>query len=286
MGVRMSKPILRWAGGKTGLLPEILSYLPKSIAHYSEPFLGGGAVFFALMADRRLGHARLNDANVDLVAFYNVMSGPIDDFVAMTDYVDDYRSASSTDDTYRGVRTNFNLPAVLHKPLRAAEFLFLNKNCFNGLYRVNQKGEYNVPWGKFKEIKLPSNEELMSLRKVLVGTGTPVHFDHVDFEEEMRHLKEGHVCYLDPPYLPLNGTSFTEYSQTGFTTHDHVRLANAFRGAAARGAKLLLSNSDTFLAHQLYDDFKIETVTAARSINSNGGGRGKVNELLISANLQ
>lgn len=264
------KPFLKWAGGKTALLPEILPRLPARIDTYYEPFLGGGAVFFALAAERRFGRALLGDANEDLVDTYVALAT---DPKAVIEALSKHVYEESYYYTMRASK-----PKTL--AARAARFIYLNRTCFNGLYRVNKKGEFNVPFGRYTNPTICDAENLGAVSMVLRDS---VAIANVDFENLAANAREGDVVYYDPPYVPLTPTSsFTSFTAGGFGLNEQIRLRDSFKELDARGVHVLLSNSDTPVVRELYAGFKLAKVRVPRRINSKGGKRGDVGELLIS----
>lgn len=272
-----ARPFLKYAGGKTALLPEILPRLPEHIHHYYEPFLGGGAVFFALAEAKRFSVAYLSDANMDLMSLYEVLAHQPDDVIRkLKTHIHDEKY-------YYEVRAQNPSRLGLGLVSAAARLIFLNRTCFNGLYRVNKSGQFNVPFGSCKNPTICDEENLRAAALVLCDAA----ISSIDFEDAVRYAKRGDAVYFDPPYIPLSGTSnFTAYSAGGFTDGDQERLRNTMDRLDAKGVHVLLSNSDTPRARELYADFKIEEVQAPRRVNSKGGKRGNVGELLISGKSQ
>lgn len=268
---RAARPILKMAGGKTRLLPEILGRMPAKINTYYEPFVGGGAVFFALAAEKRFWKAELSDMNEELINVYRCVAADVDRVML------DLQSKVHSKDAFYRIRD-----LRLHKSqkwARAARMIYLNKTCFNGLYRVNSKGEFNVPFGDYKNPTICDEPGLQAAAKAL----SDVRIDHIDFEPAVDQARRGDAVYFDPPYVPVSDTAnFTAYTKNGFGPDDQERLRNVADKLAARGVHVLISNADTNGVRKLYDGFRIERVTAARAINSKGDKRGKVGELLIS----
>jgi DNA adenine methylase len=269
----VARPFLKMAGGKTSLLPEILSRLPPKISTYYEPFVGGGAVFFALAAERRFKKAVLGDVNSELIRAYGALRVHPDAVIeALKKHVYDKTH-------YYRVRAQD--PKSLKLSDRAARFIYLNRTCFNGLYRVNKKGLFNVPFGDYKNPTICDEENLRAAARAL----TAERLVDGDFYATLHGARVGDVVYFDPPYVPLSKTSsFTGYAKGGFDLFDQERLRNTAYGLVERGVHVLLSNSDTPYVRELYGSksFRFEKVQARRNINSKGGKRGKVGELLIS----
>jgi len=281
-GSAPAAPFLKWAGGKRRLLAQIEPFLPEAIGRYIEPFVGGGAVFFHLHANGRIaGDARLNDANAEVVNCYRVVqdAAALDDLLALL--ARHARHAAESDYYYR-VRAWDREPAFRQQRTvteRAARTVFLNHTCYNGLYRLNKNGQFNVPYGKwaqpprvFDEAKLRAGHA--ALQGVEIAEG--------DFAACLDDARAGDFAYLDPPYHPLSPTSsFTTYTGTEFREAQQRRLADLFRTLDARGCRLMLSNSATPLIRRLYDGFRQERVLARRAINRNASGRGEIEELLV-----
>jgi DNA adenine methylase len=276
-----AKPFLKWPGGKRHLLPEILPRLPKKIKTYYEPFIGGGAVFFALANERRFGDAVLGDTNIDLVNVYCVVASGDREKLIATLFAESLRHSEIN---YYRVRAQ--LPSTLSRIERASRFIYLNRTCFNGLYRVNKSGQFNVPFGAYKNPTICDGDNLRAVSKLL--REAHVEAGVCDFEHVVQTAKKGDAVYFDPPYVPVSATSnFTAYGKDGFGKEDQIRLRDVASHLDVRGVHVLLSNSDTPFVRELYKrDFKIEKVEAPRRINSKGGKRGNVGELLISGRKQ
>ena len=266
-----AKPFLKWAGGKTVLLPEILQRLPQKIRTYYEPFFGGGAVFFALAAEGRFKRAVLNDRNEELMCTCATLRDFPDKVIrALDQHVYDEMH-------YYNVRAQD--PGKLTLPSHAARFIFLNRTCFNGLYRVNRKGEFNVPFGRYTNPTICNEPALRLASAALEGAVISA----CDFELAVITAGKRDAVYFDPPYVPVSKTAnFTAYSKGGFGEAEHVRLRDCFALLDKQGVHVLLSNSDTPFVRKLYKGFKIEKVRAPRRVNSKGDKRGDVSELLIS----
>lgn len=273
-----AKPFIKWAGGKRQLLPEILSRLPATMNTYFEPFVGGGAVFYALHAKGSFLHAVINDLNSELITTYRTLSDPI----LLDEVVTLLKGYPYEKEFYDDLRTQ--LPVDLSDSQVCARFIYLNHVGFNGLYRVNKRGAFNVPFGTFVNPKICDEENLRLVSEAL--RLTKVTCTNIDFEKAVESAQEGDVVYFDPPYLPVSPTAkFTEYLAGGFGLQEHERLAACVRTLAGKGVKVLLSNSDTATTRRLYEGFAIDTVSARRAINSKGDARGPVSEVLIKANL-
>lgn len=264
-----TKPILKWAGGKSHLLPQLIARFPAQFDRYIEPFMGSGACFFALAEDVP---AVLNDANEELIALYRVVRDTPQRLMRTLDSF----SKNYCETFYYELRaTKMN-----SKIERAARTIFLNKTGFNGLYRQNSKGGFNVPFGK--RDKCPTlyvTEHLLRASKKLKYA----ELLNEDFGDVLGEARKGDFIYCDPPYEPISATSsFNKYRGTGFDSKEQQRLKKAAALAARRGASVHISNSHCPLILDLYDSFEITTVKARRAINSNGKRRGLIKEVLIS----
>lgn len=264
-------PFLKWAGGKRQLLGHIEALLPERIDTYFEPFLGGAAVFFRLAAAGRFRRAVLADANPELVNCYKAIRDDVDGVAAV---LRRYRN-----DRAQYYRVRGRDPAKLSPTERAARLIYLNRCGYNGLYRVNSKGQFNVPFGSYRRPLICDEPRLRAaaaaLRKVRIVCG--------DFTRTLRNVGPADFVYLDPPYVPLSTTSsFTAYARSNFGPADQQRLARVLRDLAAREIPALLSNSDCQTTRDLYVGFDgISTVAARRAINSVGHARGPVDEILV-----
>ena len=284
----LAKPFLKWAGGKTQLLDEIEQRLPHSLSTdeidtYVEPFVGGGAVFFRIAQNyNNIKHFYLLDINQDLINCYNEVKTNVDALIDELRSLETafLRKRSGRKDFYYEIRDQFNADRS------PAKLIFLNKTCYNGLYRVNRKGEFNVPFGDYKNPTVCDEANLRNASEVLQRS--EIICD--DFTESEPYIDKNTFVYFDPPYRPLSQTaSFTSYSKDSFSEKDQIKLAEFCKQIHLKGAKFLLSNSDpkneypndTFFDDH-YKDFTIETVKAARTINCKASGRGQINELLIT----
>lgn len=274
----MAKPFLKWVGGKTQLLPELLARVPATFDTYHEPFLGGGALFWALQAAGRLEGKRvhLSDANERLIRTYIAVRDDVDCVIALLEDLGRRHSA----ETYQRVREM--LPEELGDVQCAVWFIYLNRAGFNGLYRVNKAGRFNNPIGRNANRQLRTvvcdAERLISCSLALQGIELGIHdFDYA-------RVKKGDFCYLDPPYVPLSATSaFTSYTADGFDSYHQKVLRDRALQWKRAGAHVLLSNSSAPAVYDLYrQDFRIEEVLARRNINAKGTGRGPVKEVLIT----
>ena len=265
---RASGPVLKWAGGKTQLLEDILSRLPRRMKTYFEPFVGGGAVFFALAEQCRFERAVLADRNQDLVDVYQALKEDVEGVIAV---LQRYRYDEAT---YYEVRSQ--RPRKLVR--RAARLIYLNRTGYNGLYRVNRTGQFNVPFGRYKNPTICHEPTLRAAARALQRA--TIQAD--DFEPICRRARPGDAVYLDPPYLPLSKTSsFTAYDRHPFGVPEHERLARVFGDLAGRGVNAVLSNSLTPMTSELYRQWKTDRVRVTRPINCRPESRGPVDEILV-----
>jgi DNA adenine methylase len=278
----LPRPFLKWAGGKGQLLPALLERVPRGIDTYYEPFIGGGALFFALMADpdRRPRHAVLNDLNGDLVATYEaVRDAPDRLIVTLAPLSDRYLAADAETREALFYEVRAQRPTA---PLEvAARLLFLNKTCFNGLYRVNRKGEFNVPHGRYRRPHILDADALHAASLALQD----VEVRHGDFEAACAEATRNDFVYFDPPFHPLSDTSnFTSYTEQDFGHDAQIRLKRWIDVLTARGVGVLVSNSPHPWIHGGYEfaGYLVEQVPARRSINSRGDGRGPIPELIVT----
>ncbi len=262
------RPFLKWAGGKTQLVPHIVKRFPKRFGRYHEPFIGGGAVFFAIAPSR----AVLSDINADLISAYCTIRDDVDSLIA------ELGSHQATEEHFYQVRSQ--QAANLTAAQSAARTIFLNRTCFNGLYRVNKRGQFNVPFGRYANPKICNAENLYAVANALQG----VDIRHESVFDIGRRVRRGDLVYFDPPYDPVSSTaSFTSYAQGGFGTKEQEQLADLFGRFAHRGVNVVLSNSDTPMIRELYRDFQIDQIWARRAINSRADRRGPVTEVLVWA---
>jgi DNA adenine methylase len=265
-------PFLKWAGGKWSIAPHIERLLPADVRErtYREPFVGGGAMFFYLQPRR----AVLSDSLIDLIGTYQVVQRNVEPLISRLEKL---RATHNSEQFYE-IRRRFNAERDAPRVERASWLVYLNKTCFNGLFRTNRAGEFNVPVGRFTN---PAICDAPALR--LAGAAlAEAEIEHRTFEHLLDHAEPGDVIYLDPPYVPLSKTSsFCAYADGAFTLDDQRRLAEVFRALDARGCLLALSNSDTPDVRRLYEGYHFTTIIAPRAISSKASTRGEVTELLI-----
>jgi DNA adenine methylase len=268
---REATPFVKWVGGKGRLLSQLRPLLPLGVEHmrHVEPFVGGGALFFS----RRPGRALLTDINPTLVATYAAIRDEVDGVIAALRGLAGRHSKES----YYQVRERYNQGRRVSASKRAAMFIYLNKTCFNGLHRVNRKGEFNVPVGAYKNPRILNEEGLHAASEVLQLT----RLECAPFDALLENAKPGDFVYFDPPYEPVSQTaSFTSYARDGFSRDDQTRLRDVYKALDRRGCKLMLSNSDVPFIRDLYKAFNITTVAAPRAINCDAKKRGKVSEII------
>lgn len=269
------QPFLKWAGGKRQLLPYLRDYFPKSFrgTTYYEPFVGAGAVLFDLQPPK----AHVNDANAELINCYEVIRSDPEALI------EDVRLHEKTSDYYYRLRELDRSPDYkrLSPVQRASRIIFLNKTCFNGLFRVNSQGHFNVPYGNYKNPNIINDIVIRAVSSYL--NQCDITLTNLDFAEAVKPAKRGDVIYFDPPYDPISDTSsFTGYNLDKFDRDEQRRLKSVFDELTARGCKVLLSNSSTEFIKNLYSDYWIFRIPATRNINSVGTGRGQIDEFLIS----
>jgi DNA adenine methylase len=272
---------VKWAGGKRSILRDLLHYVPPRLTNYHEPFLGGGALYLGICEQTSRFTAFLSDTNKDLINAYLVIKDRPEELISSLSILQREYYASSNKKEYYYEKRSWQP----HHPVEsAARLIFLNKTCFNGLYRVNSKGQFNVPFGDYKRPMIANSEGIRSLSETLRATNAQIRC--VDYREAVVSCKQGDFIYFDPPYNPTSKTSsFTDYTPNGFSEDDQRELATIFSGLAKRGCHVLLSNSDTLLIRGLYRDFPLRSIQVSRPINSVGSGRKGFKELIVSAPL-
>lgn len=271
---KLVSPFLKWVGGKRQLIPAIMEHLPKNISNlnYYEPFIGGGALFFHLQPQ----NAFINDYNEELINVYNVIKNNLSELISdlkkhknEAEYFYEIRSLDRNDEFQ-------NMSSVE----RASRVIYLNKTCFNGLYRVNNAGEFNAPFGRYKNPNIVNEPTLKAVNKFLNSNN--IRISSGDYAEILETVDENSFVYFDPPYHPISESSnFTGYVQGGWNIYDQIRLREICDELNERGIKFLLSNSSAQFIRDQYENYTITTVKATRAINSNGADRGEIDEVLI-----
>lgn len=266
---KLVSPFLKWVGGKRQLMPSIVDHLPENIKDYKyiEPFIGGGAVFFNLQPK----NAVINDYNEELINVYQVIKDNLDELII------DLKKHKNEAEYFYSIRSldrngEFKKLSAVQ---RASRVIFLNKTCFNGLYRVNNAGEFNSPFGRYKNPNIVNEPTLKAVNKFLNNNN--IEINSGDYSEILKQTDKKCFVYLDPPYHPISESSnFTGYVQGGWNIYDQIDLKTACDELHKKGVKFLLSNSSADFIKDLYKDYKITIVKANRSINSNGADRGEI----------
>ena len=261
------KPFVKWAGGKKQLLNQLIPKIPKQYNTYYEPFIGGGALLFAVQPK----HAIINDVNEQLLNVYRHLKQDAEPVIKKVRQLD---SRPCDKDFYLQTRARYNEKIAVHEldAECAALMIWINKHCFNGLYRVNSKGLFNVPFNNSKKINSVSPDNLRNIHDYL--SSYDIEIKQGDFEEACKDIKAGDFVYFDSAYVPVSATaSFTSYTKDGFTAADHQRLADLYRKLDNIGVKVMLSNNNVPEVHELYKGFNIEAFDVHRAINSNASKR-------------
>ncbi|MBB1537410.1 MAG: DNA adenine methylase [Bacteroidia bacterium] len=267
-------PFLKWAGGKRQLMPEIRKMLPNGVANhpYYEPFIGGGALFFELLPKR----AVINDYNEELINVYTVIrDNP-------SELIEDLKRHKNTAEYFYKIRAIDRQPLFsnLTRIERASRIIYLNKTCYNGLYRVNNAGEFNSPFGRYKNPNIVNEPVIKAVSKYL--NSSQIQISSCDYALILKDIPTDSFVYLDPPYHPISeSSSFTGYVQGGWDEGDQLRLRDVCNRLRDNGIKFLLSNSASDFIREIYSDYNIHIVQAKRSVNSNSSRRGQVDEFLI-----
>lgn len=269
------KPFVKWAGGKRQILDKLNQYVPTKYNCYYEPFIGGGALFFDLSPKK----AVINDSNVELMNVYNVLRDQ-DKYSKMCKILNRYE-ALNNEKFYYEIRNMDKEKSFrrISDYKRAARTIYLNKTCFNGLYRVNKKGYFNVPYNKKEHVSTYEGQNLLTIHMLL--NMNDIKILCVDFEEAVKEAKKGDFVYFDPPYDSEVHT-FNSYTEEGFGKEEQIRLSKVFKDLDKRGVMVMLSNHNTSLINSLYKEFNINVIEAKRCINSKGTKRGKVEEVIIT----
>ena len=266
-------PVLKWVGGKRQLLNTLRPLLPSKITTYCEPFVGGGAMLFDLQPKK----AYVNDINSNLILVYTVIRDKVDDLI---NQLEKFENTSDMFYTVRDWDRNRETYDNMTDVERAARIIYLNKTCFNGLYRVNNSGEFNSPFGNYKNPNIVNAPVLKAVNSYF--NTAEIHFSSTDYEELLSKVKKGTFVYLDPPYDPVSDTSnFTGYSKGGFSKEDQIRLRKCCDEMDKKGVRFMLSNSATDFIKEQYSKYNITTVQAKRAINSVGSKRGDVDEVVV-----
>lgn len=270
------KPFVKWAGGKRQIVDKLLMYAPDEFNTYYEPFVGGGALLFELSPKK----AVINDSNKELINVYSVLRNE-EKFKKMCSILNTYEKNNSEEFYYELRNKDRNKSSFdrLSDYKRAGRTIYLNKACFNGLYRVNSKNEFNVPFGKKTKVNTYDIGNLITVSNYL--TMNDIKILNVDFEDSVKDAQKGDFIYFDPPY-DSETSIFNSYTEDGFGKEEQRRLAKVYKELSNKGCYVMLSNNNTTLIKELYKDFNIHIIEAKRSINSNGKKRGKVEEVIIT----
>lgn len=269
------QPFTKWTGGKRKLLPELLKLLPKKFNNYYEPFIGGGALFFEIAPTK----ATINDFNEELINSYIQIKENPKELIELLKV----HSENNSKEYYLKLRSldrdkNFEKLSGVEK---AARILYMLRVNFNGLYRVNSKNQFNVPYGNYKNPKIVDKELLLSINKYL--NNNDINIISQDFEEAVRSAKKGDFVYFDPPYIPLTQTSsFTSYTREDFSLEDQVRLRDTVKKLTEKGVFVMLSNSSSQVAVELYKEFNIHYVDVNRTNGAKANSRGRIKEIIVT----
>lgn len=266
-------PVLKWVGGKRQLLPSLLPLVPNTYTTYCEPFVGGGALLFSIQPK----HAIINDVNKELINVYETVRDDVEGVISAL------KECKNTPEFFYEIRSfdrNIEKYASLSNVERATRIIYLNKTCFNGLYRVNRKGAFNVPFGAYKNPQIVDEDTLRAASEYFQEN--EIIFCNKDYRDVLEQLSSESFVYLDPPYDIVSKTSsFVGYAKGGFDRDQQVQLRDACVSLTKKGIKFMLSNSATDFIKELYSDFDIKIVKANRAINSDSSKRGKVEEVIV-----
>ncbi len=272
-----AKPFVKWAGGKRQIIDKLLKHVPIEYNTYYEPFVGGGALLFELSPK----NAVINDSNKELINVYKMISTD-SGYEEVVKLLNTYEKKHSEKFFYqiRNIDKDKKKFEKLTDAERAARTIYLNKACFNGLYRVNSKGEFNVPFNKKTKINTYDSQNM--ILAYVYFQANNIKMLNVDFEEAVKDAKKGDFIYFDPPYDSENKDTFNSYTEEGFGKDEQIRLAKVYKELSDRGCYVMLSNHNTTLINELYRDYNINVITAKRNINSKGEKRGAVEEVIIT----
>lgn len=266
-------PVVKWVGGKRQLLPQILPLIPKRMSAYCEPFLGGGAVLFALQPRRAL----VNDLNQDLITVYRVIKENAD---ALIEHLSRHENTPEYFYRIRDLDRDREAYAALSDVEKASRLLYLNKTCYNGLFRVNASGAFNSPYGHYRRPNIVNEQTIRGVSRYF--NSCDIAFFSEDFAAVLDRVPRGGFVYLDPPYDPVSDTaSFTGYNRGGFGREEQGRLKACCDALTARGVRFLLSNSATPFIRELYSSYHVSIVQARRAVNSVASRRGAIEEVLV-----
>jgi len=264
--------LIKWAGGKKQLLSQFEKHFPDKVERYFEPFVGGGAVAWHIIKKYNPREVYLSDINEKLINVYLQIKNNVG---LLIKELEKFRKLHNKENYYKIREQN---PESLTSLTSAARFIYLNKTCFNGLYRVNSKGKFNVPLGSYKNPSIYSEIELREISQLLKN----VHIEVKQFSDIKHEVKEADFIYFDPPYYPIKKTSFTKYARGDFLEKEQIKLKELFEELVKRGAKVMLSNSDSKFIKNLYKDYNVAFVQANRMINCDATKRGAIREVVIT----
>ena len=267
-------PVVKWVGGKRQLLDDIIPLVPDHFSTYVEPFVGGGALLFELQPKKAI----VNDLNHELINLYNVIKNNPKELLLLLEE----HELNNSEEYFYQIRDldrseSYNEMSNIEK---AARIIYLNKTCYNGLFRVNQSGQFNSPYGKYKNPNIVNKPVVLAMANYFQNNN--ITLLNGDYKMALKNLRKGAFVYFDPPYMPISSSSsFTGYTENGFDKKQQIELKEECDKLNSRGIKFLLSNSDHPFIRDLYKDYEIITVKAKRSINSNSSKRGEINEVLV-----
>ncbi|MGI6710227.1 MAG: Dam family site-specific DNA-(adenine-N6)-methyltransferase [Bacilli bacterium] len=271
------RPFVKWAGGKTQILSKICELMPNEFETYFEPFVGGGALFLYLAPEK----AYINDSNSELMGAYECLKD-LNKYTKLLKILEEHE-VNHSEEYYYEIRALDRNDDFEKMPVyeRAARMIYLNKACYNGLYRVNSKGYFNVPSGRKTNVNTYDRDNMLLLRNYFLNND--INILNTDFEEAVKSAKEGDFVYFDPPYDTLDEKdTFTSYSKDSFGKEAQTRLARVYQELSDKGVKVMLSNHNTRYINELYKEFNKTIIKAKRMINSNADGRGEVEEIIIT----
>lgn len=263
---------VKWAGGKKQLIEQFKPFFPEKINRYIEPFVGGGAVLFYVLKTYKPKEVFIFDINSELINTYEIIRDDVENLIKELKKLKQLHNKEN----YYKIRSED--PKLLSKLTSASRFIYLNKTCFNGLYRVNSKGGFNVPIGSYKNPLICPEEDLREISKLLKN----VKIINGSFEECLKYAKKNDFVYFDPPYYPLKKSSFTTYTKDNFLEDEQKQLRELFEKLGKKGCKVMLSNSDAKFIRDLYKDYNVSFVKATRMINCDATKRGKINEVVVT----
>lgn len=277
----IAKPFIKWVGGKGKLIPELVKLFPKKFNNYFEPFVGGGALFYEVKQKNEIAFSSINDINKKLIITYKQIQQNPDKLISKLKKIESkYKKLLPEEqkEYFYSIRKKYN-EKNLNDLTISSYLIFLNKTCFNGMYRENSKGGYNIPFGDQRNPTICNEENIINVSICLKDT----EINNLPFEEATKKCKKGDFIYFDPPYYPTNITSsFTSYHKDSFGPTEQEKLRDIFIELDKKGCFVMLSNSDTEFIKNLYKDFNINYIYAARSINSKASKRGKIKEVVIT----